>query len=45
MSQSTGDKTSRIHGRVNASSSRFAQPRQSNADHREGLSPGILNIG
>jgi hypothetical protein len=45
MSQSTGDKAGRIHDRVNASSSRFAQPRQSNADHREGLSPDILNIG
>jgi hypothetical protein len=45
MSQSSGDKTSRIHGGVNATSSRFDEPRQSNAAHREGPSPGILNIG
>jgi hypothetical protein len=44
MSQSTGDKAGRVHGRVNASSSRFARPQQSNAGHGEVLSPGILNI-
>jgi hypothetical protein len=45
MSQSTGDKAGRVHGRVNASSSRFVRPQQSNARHGEGLSPDILNVG
>jgi hypothetical protein len=43
MSQLTGDKAGRLHCEVNASSSRFERPQQSDGRHRGRLSPDILN--